>query len=79
MDRKIAYKNYSDNWDREFTTLEALYERIRILSENGAYRMCIYIDSKKEYNDVLEDLIKNGYSVEHYNGGNNNILEIDWG
>lgn len=79
MKRSVAKQNYNENWDREFTTLEDLYERIETLSQNGSYSLCVYIDSKKTYNDVLDELIKNEYTVEHYNGGNNNILEVSWG
>lgn len=78
MQAKEAAALYNQNWDLEFTTMEALYKRIKSLAENGAYQMCVYIDSKNTYDQVYGELSENGYDVEHYNGGNNNILEISW-
>jgi len=79
MKREDAKKLYNDNWDLEYTSMEALYQRIKTLSENGSYSLCVYIDSRNQYNEVYSDLRGNGYDVEHYNGGNNNILEVTWG
>lgn len=79
MKREIAKANYATNWDREFTTLEALLERIKVLSENGAYRCQVYIDSVTAYDYTKGELSALGYDVEDYNGGGNGILEIDWG
>lgn len=79
MEAKEATTLYKKNWDLEFTTMEALYERIKALAENGAYQMCVYIDSKNTYDQVYGELSTLGYEVEHYNGGNSNILEISWG
>lgn len=79
MKHELAKKLYNDNWDGQYTTMEKLYERIRTLAENGGYQMCVYIDSRKDYNMVYDQLSDNGYDVEHYNGGNNNIIEVNWG
>lgn len=73
-----AKKLYNDNWAKDFVSLEALYERIRLLSDNGAYSMCVYIDSRRTYLEVKEDLATNGFAVEDYNGGNNGILQVSW-
>jgi hypothetical protein len=58
--------------------MEDLFERIGLLSENGAYTLCVYIDSQKQYHDVANQLSVQGYTVEEYNGGNNGILEVSW-
>ena len=73
-----AKKLYSENWDKQFSTVEDLFARIEALAKNGAYQMCVYVDSKKTYNEIYSLLSQQGYGVEHYNGGNNNILEINW-
>jgi hypothetical protein len=41
--------------------------------------ICVFILTVKAYNEVYGQLTKDGYGVEHYNGGNNNILEVEWG
>jgi hypothetical protein len=41
-----ASKLYKDNWDLEYTNMENLYKCIETLAKNGAYNMCVYIDSK---------------------------------
>lgn len=78
MDAKEAKALYTKNWDLEFTKIEDLFTRIKILAENGAYTLCVYIDSHKDYDEVYGILSEKGYDVEHYNGGNNNILEVTW-
>lgn len=78
MNAKDAKALYEEHWDQEFTTIEDLFTRIKTLAENGAYTLCVYIDSRKDYDDVYEILSSHGYDVEHYNGGNNNILEVTW-
>lgn len=70
---------YDDNWDRTFTTLDALHARIKALAENGAGHACVYIDSKTTYDEVKDALSAAGFAVDDYNGGNNGILEIGWG
>lgn len=79
IDAKQATELYTDNWDKQFTTMEDLFSRIEVLAKNGAYQMCVYVDSKKIYNKVFAALNEAGYGVDHYNGGNNNILEVNWG
>jgi superfamily II DNA helicase RecQ len=79
MKREEAKTLYGENWDLEYTTMEDLYKRIKALAENGAYSLCVYIDSRNQYDEVYGELSQNGYDVEHYNGGNNNILEVSWG
>lgn len=59
--------------------MEALYERIRLLGENGAYQAFVYIDSSRLYLTVKSELKQKGFEVEDYNGGRNSILEITWG
>lgn len=78
MLKKDAKQLYQDNWDKSFTIMEELYQRIKTLAENGAYNLCVYIDSKRQYDDVAAELSKNGFSVEDYNGGDNGILEVSW-
>lgn len=78
INAKQAKELYNENWDREFTTIEDLFTRIEALAKNGAYQMCVYVDSKKTYNEVYALLQEQGYGVEDYNGGKNNILEINW-
>lgn len=79
MNRNQADALYEANWDLKYTSMDALYDRIRKLAENGSYTCCVYVDSKKQYNEVYNELHTKGYSVDHYNGGNNNIIEIAWG
>ena len=79
MQRSEAKALYNTNWDKEFTTLEDLYTRIRQLAELGCYEACVYIDSVKTYDTVKGALAEAGYDVEDYNGGGNGILEIHWG
>lgn len=78
MLKSDAQNLYKENWKKEFTSMENLYKRIKVLAENGAYSLCVYIDSKKTYDEVSFNLKSNGFSVEDYNGGNNNILEVSW-
>lgn len=78
MNSKEAKELYQENWDLPFTTMEELYKRIKTLAENGAYSLCVYVDSKKLYNEVFGNLCENGYDTEHYNGGNNGIIEVKW-
>ena len=70
---------YNEGWDKEFTTMEDLYARIKALAENGSDKMCVYIDSKSKYDEVYANLAQAGYGVENYNGGNNSIIEVSWG
>jgi hypothetical protein len=78
MNAEQANELYLKHWNKKFTTMEALIERIRILSENGAYSLCVYIDNHAQYHRVASDLNTQGYGVEDYNGGNNGILEVTW-
>lgn len=78
MKRELAKELYSENWAKDFTTLEDLYTQIKTLAENGCYNMCIYIDGRKKYTEICSILHAEGYELEDYNGGNNNILEITW-
>lgn len=78
MDAKTANELYLQNWNQEFTTMEALFERIKVLADNGAYSLCVYIDSQSQYQQVATELHHKGYVVEDYNGGNNGILEVNW-
>lgn len=71
-----AKELYNKNWDKQFTTMEDLYSRIKILAENGACEMCVYIESSSQYNEVYSKLRQEGYVVEHYNEGNSSILEV---
>lgn len=73
-----AQELYKNNWDTEFTTVEALFERIETLAKNGAYQTCVYVDSTRTYNEIFALLKEHGYGVEEYNGGDNNIIEITW-
>lgn len=78
MKASQAKELYNKGWDKEFTNIEDLYARIKILAENGAYEMCVYIDSRNQYDEVYNSLSNDGYDVEDYNGGNNSILKISW-
>lgn len=75
---KDAHNLYQQNWDKSFTSMEELYQRIKTLAENGGYSLCVYIDSKRQYDDVAKELKSNGYNIEDYNGGDNGILEVSW-
>ncbi len=75
---KDAHNLYQQNWDKEFTSMEELYQRIKNLAENGGYNLCVYIDSKRKYDEVAGELKSNGYNIEDYNGGDNGILEVSW-
>lgn len=80
MKREDADKLYDENWDREYTTDEALYARIKALAENGSYSCCVYFDSMEQYHCVKGELRGYGYEVEDYNGGGgSSILQISWG
>ncbi len=79
INAKEATALYNDNWDLEFTTMEDLYERIRVLSKNGCAQLCVYVDSKKQYDEVYDELSENDFNVEHYNGGRSSIIEVNWG
>jgi hypothetical protein len=74
-----AYALYQESGDASFTNMEDLYNQIRALATNGAYEMCIYVDSKSKYNKIKAQLLDDGYDVEDYNGGGSSILEISWG
>jgi hypothetical protein len=78
MQASKAKALYNEHWDKEFTTMEDLYARIKALAENGAYEMCVYIDSMSQYEEVESNLKLAGYDVEDYNGGNNGILQVSW-
>ena len=78
MKREEADKLYTDNWDAEFTTTDALNARIKTLAEAGAYEMCVRIDSAKQCAAVKADLRERGFSVENHNGYPD-ILAINWG
>ena len=68
MLKEDAHKLYAENWNRDFTTMEDLYQRIKNLAENGCYQLCVYIDSESEYDKVMSVLHTNGFNVEHYQG-----------
>ncbi len=76
--RDAAHALYQQHWDQEFTTMEALFARIETLAKAGAYEMCVYVDSKAQYDQVYGQLASLGFDVEHYNGGNNGILAVSW-
>lgn len=79
MKAKEAAALYEENWDLEFTTMEVLYQRIKVLAENGCAELCVYLDSKRKYDEVYSILRQDGYRLEDYNGGNSNIIQVNWG
>jgi hypothetical protein len=79
INRETACALYNDHWDEPFTTLEALLLRIQTLAMAGGYELCVFIDSKTQYDEVYEALIDRDFDVEHYNGGGNGILQVSWG
>lgn len=78
MNQDTAHVLYEKNWAKEFTTIEDLHQRIEVLAQNGAYELCVYIDSKIKYDEVVSLLRSDGFVLEDYNGGNNNILRVTW-
>lgn len=79
MKRTDADALYNTNWQKPFTTMEALFTQIKLLSENGCYTVCIAIDSKAVYNAVFKELRDLGYEVSEYNTAGSGIMEIVWG
>jgi hypothetical protein len=77
--RDEASELYKKHWDEEFTTLDALLQRIRTLATAGAYELCVYLGDHAQYDEVRDTLSGLGFDVEHYNGGNNGILSVSWG
>ncbi len=77
--KEEARQLYNEHWDEAFTTMESLLQRIRTLATAGSYELCVYIDSRAQYDEVYGALSELDFNVEHYNGGNNNILSVSWG
>lgn len=79
INRETARALYNEHWNEPFTTMHALLQRISTLATAGAYEMCVYVDSKTQYDQVYGELAELGFDVEHYNGGNNGTLQVNWG
>lgn len=78
MKRTEATELYNNSWDGQFTSMEDVFARIKALSSNGAYQMCVMFENTSEYDAVRAELIELGYDVEVYNG-TDDILEVTWG
>jgi alkylhydroperoxidase family enzyme len=78
MEKAEALHLYNENWDREFTTIDNLYARIKVLAENGCYQCLTYIDSRLACDRVKDQLREDGFDVEYYNK-NQSMLQISWG
>lgn len=68
---------YEENWDRNFTTYDELFSRIKSLAENGADKLYVRFEDSKKLTEVKTKLEKLEYDVENYWGGIN-ILEISF-
>ena len=78
MNRAEATAAYNASWALQFTSMEDLFARIKALSSNGAYQMCVEFENFSEHDAVSAALVDMGYDVEAYNG-TTDIIEITWG
>jgi len=78
IERKEASALYGANWALEYTTPEALFERIRTLATNGCYEMVLEFDNRAQRDEARAVLSEAGFDFEKYNG-NDMMLEISWG
>lgn len=70
---------YTDSWYNNFTNLEMLYDKIRLLADNGVRETTIYFDNQDEIDEIRSILSDKGYVIEIYNNQpEKRILIISW-
>ncbi len=75
---KDAYKLYDQNAFLEFTTIEAVYDRIKTISMSGGGCSCqIWFSNVSQQEAVWDELVSHGYSVTRFNG-NDDTINVDW-
>lgn len=79
MHAQLATALYQAHWCPDFTSLDDLLGRIQGLASLGGYCTHVSFDSLSQYASIKNALSELGCHVEDYNGGNNGILEIQWG
>lgn len=79
FNKEVALNSYNESWDMGYTTMEAILNRIKILSENGAYECVINFEKYPEQcDDVVNKLKLLGFDVTNYNG-EQFYFDISWG
>ena len=79
MNASIAKQLYTDSWYNNFTNLEMLYDKIRLLADNGVRETTIYFDNQDEIDEIRSILSDKGYVIEIYNNQpEKRILIISW-
>lgn len=78
MKASIARDAYESTFIYSFTTLEALYERIKTLSEHGAYSTSVCIPNQDVYNETHAKLLSEKYELEPRVAQADGFIKIFW-